>query len=183
MTVVSLTGSNSGNTTTDRPTLPTGLYRVKCVESSLKDDPFAKPNKDGSLPQKITTVWEVTQLTQEQVEAAEEAEEEWAGVRLWKDFKIFYGMTKEGAASQLKEFIDSLRAQGYLEDFDPDAPDINLDTLVGIEQKANVLKYKKAQGPNVGQWGNKIGNFEPLKVAKKAKNGPAPRLKEDEEVF
>lgn len=181
MTTVNLGGSNGG-AVADRPIIPTGLYRMRCVEATVKDNTFGKPNKDGTLPQKISTVWEITQLTDEQREAEEEAEEEWVGLRLWKDFAIFYGNTKEGAPSQLKEFIDSLRQQGHLADFDPELLNLDLNALVDIEQKANVLKYKKQQGPNVGQWGNKIGNFEPLKPAKKNGAKPAPRT-EGEELF
>lgn len=166
--------------TTDRPVIPTDMYRMKCVEAEIKDNTFEKPNKDGSQPQKLSTVWEITTLTEEQADAAADASEVWLGVRIWKDFTPYYGDVKDGGPSKLKEFIDSLRAQGYLEGFDPD--NFDLEALVGVEQKVSVLNYTKTMGPNTGNPGNKIAGFAPLK-AKKATGKPAPRTAEGEDLF
>lgn len=169
MGTVSLSGGGS-STTTDRPILPTDMYRMKCIEAEIKDNTFEKPNKDGTQPQKLSTVWEITTLTEEQAEAAEEAGETWVGVRMWKDFAPYYGDVKDGGPSKLKEFIDSLGAQGHLEGFDPDSFD--LEKLVGIEQKVSVLNYTKTMGPNTGSQGNKIVGFAALKPKKNGKAAP-----------
>lgn len=180
MGTVSLSGGSSGGTTTDRPILPTDMYRMKCIEAEIKDNTFEKPNKDGTQPQKLSTVWEITSLTEEQSEAAEEAGETWVGVRMWKDFAPYYGDVKDGGPSKLKEFIDSLRSQGHLANFDPDSFD--LEALVGIEQKVSVLNYTKTMGPNTGSQGNKIAGFAPLKT-KKNGGKPAPRTEGETDLF
>lgn len=173
MGTVNLSSGSAGGMTTDRPVIPTDMYRMKCIEAAMKDNTFEKPNKDGTQPQKISTVWEVTALTEEQSEIAEEREEKWIGLRIWKDFAPFYGDTKDGPPSKFKEFIDSLRAQGYLENFDPEAFDLN--DLVGVEQKVSVLNYTKTMGPNTGDPGNKIVGFASLRTPKKNGTKPAPR--------
>ena len=179
MATVSLTGNGGSGTTADRPVIPGDTYRMKCIEASIKDNTFEKPNKDGTQPQKLSTVWEITQLTQEQEETADELEQEWTGLRFWKDFAPYYGDVREGGPSKLKEFIDGLREQGHLEGFDPD--DFDPESLVGIEQKVTLIKYTKTMGPNTGAPGNKIAGFSPLKVTKKnGKASPAPRVQGDD---
>lgn len=173
-----LTGGASG-TTIDRAVIPTDMYRMRCVEAEIKDNTFEKPNKDGTLPQKLATVWEITSLTEEQAESAADAAEVWIGVRIWKDFAPYYGDVKDGGPSKLKEFIDSLRTQGYLANFDPN--DFDPNVLVGIEQKVSVLSYIKTMGPNTGQPGNKIAGFAALRAKKNGdKPKPAPRTGDDE---
>lgn len=161
-------GSGSAVANGERVVLPTDMYRVRCMESELEDDTFAKPDKKtGQLPQKIKTVWEVVRLTDEQQEAAEVAEEEWEGVRIWHRFNPYYGPVKAGGPSKTQEFIDLARTQGYLADFDIDTFDP--ESLVGIELKASIASYIKTMGENVGQPGNKITAWAGLKAPKKAK--------------
>lgn len=186
MAVVNLTQrSGSGVSGEERPVLPTDIYRMRCVEADIKDDTFAKPNKDGTMPQKFSTVWEVVSLTEEQQEAADEAGEKWTGVRVWKDFALFYGTVKEGGPSKLKAFIDSLVEQGALASFD--LATFDTDSLVDIEQRCTVEQYIKSQGVNVGKPGNKITAFTALKRSRKpdakpvAKNTPQP-VESDEDL-
>lgn len=182
MGTISLSGGKTGGTTAaeTRVLVPTDMYRVKCVEAALEDDTFSKPRKDGTLPQKIRTVWEITRLTPEQTEAAEEAGEEWIGVRLWHRFNPYYGPVKEGGPSKFQEFIDLVRSQGALADFDLEAFDV--ESLVDIELRASIALYTKTMGENVGKPGNKITAFASLRNAKK---GPAakPRTEDDNDLF
>jgi hypothetical protein len=179
MAVINLNQKTSGGSSATFVLVPTDTYRVKCVEADLEDDTFAKPNKDGSLPKKIKTVWEVTTLTEEQEELAEEAGEEWVGARIWHRFNPFYGDVRDGGPSKFKEFIDNLSAQGLLPNLDLDSFD--LDTLVGIEQKASILHYTKTMGTNAGQPGNKIAGFSSVRPPKKAKKVEVVQEAEDEE--
>lgn len=165
-------GSSGGTSNEDRPILPTDIYRVKCTESEMEDDTFAKPDKNGQLPQKIKTTWEVTRLTPEQDEAAEERGEEWVGVHVWHRFNPYYGTVKAGGPSKFMEFIDLVRAQGGLPHFDPE--DFDITDLVDIELKASIAEYTKTMGENAGKPGNKITAWAALKPAKKgATSAPA----------
>lgn len=167
MTLLNLNERRSGGgSSEDRPVLPTDIYRMKIIEAKLEDDTF-NPNKDGSFPQKIALTWETTILTEEQQEAADEAEQEWLGVRIWTRLNPYYNTVKAGGPSKFMAFIDDLRSQGLLADFDPEAFDI--ESLVGIEQKCSVECYKKTMGPNAGKPGNKINAFSPVRTKKGGK--------------
>jgi hypothetical protein len=164
--------------TTERILVPTDMYRVKCIEAALEDDIFGKPDKQGNMPQKIKTVWEIVKLTPEQEEAAEEAEQEWLGVRLWHRFNPYYGPVKAGGPSKFQEFIDLVRGLGHLPDFDLEAFDV--ESLVGLELKGAIALYTKTMGENTGKPGNKITAFAGLKPAKKQ---PKPRTDEGDDLF
>lgn len=167
MTTINLSkGSSGGSSTTVRVILPTDMYAVQCMEAALEDDTFAKPDKLGMLPQKIKTVWEILKLTDEQEEAALEAGEEWDAVRIWHRFNPYYGPVKEGGPSKFQQFIDLVRAQGFLAEFSLE--DFNPESLVGIKLKASIERYILTMGPNVGNPGNKITAWAPLRAAKKA---------------
>ena len=158
---MNLTERTSTGTSQDRAILPTDSYRMKCLESKLEDDTFATPNKDGSLPKKIALTFEVTTLTEEQQEAASEADEDWDTVRIWHRFNPYYGDVRAGGPSKFKEFLDNLVSWGLitldLENFDPQC-------LAGIELRCSVLQYTKTMGVNAGQLGNKITGFAPVRA-------------------
>ena len=168
---MNLTERTSNGNSQDRAILPTDSYRMKCLESKLEDDTFATPNKDGSLPKKIALTFEVTTLTEEQQEAASEADEEWDTVRIWHRFNPYYGDVRAGGPSKFKEFLDNLVSWGLitldLESFDPGC-------LAGIELKCSVIAYTKTMGVNAGQLGNKIVGFAPVRASKKGRNVPQP---------
>lgn len=155
----------------DRPILPTDSYRMKILEAKLENDSFAKPNKDGTMPQKVALTFEVTTLTEEQQELASEAGQDWDTVRIWHRFNPFYGEVKAGGPSKFKEFLDNLVKWGLLyldlEAFDPEG-------LVGIELKCSVAEYTKTMGENAGKPGNKITAFAPVRKTSKTKNAPEP---------
>lgn len=165
--------SSGGGSTQEYVVLPNDSYRMKVIESRLEDDTFSKPNRDGSLPQKIALTFEITTLTDEQEDAANEREEEWDTVKIWHRFNPFYGDVRAGGPSKFKEFLDNLVEWGLLnlnlEAFDP-------ASLEGLELKCSVIKYTKTMGVNVGQPGNKITGFAPVRVkgAKAPKNTPQP---------
>jgi hypothetical protein len=166
-------GGNGGGSSEDRVVLPTDIYVVECVEAELEDDTFSKPNKDGSLPQKIKTVWEVVRLTAEQQEAADEREQEWVGTRVWHRFNPFYGPVKAGGPSKFKEFIDLAVDSGALTDFEP--ADFDPPQLVGMKLKASIAQYTKTMGENAGKPGNKITAWAALKPAKKTAPAAQPK--------
>jgi hypothetical protein len=172
----------------DRPVLPTDSYRMKIIDAKLEDDTFAtERNKDGSLPQKFALTFEITTLTEEQQEAATEADQDWDTVRIWHRFNPFYGDVREGGPSRFKEFLDNL-IDWHLASVDLRAFDIAC--LVGIELKCSVIEYKKTMGPNKGQKGNKITGFAPIKAKRKnqpqsvsvAETAPAASADEDEDL-
>lgn len=165
--------SGGGGSTQERAILPTDSYRMKCIESKLEDDTYSKPNRDGTLPQKIALTFEVTTLTDEQEDLATERGEEWDKVRIWHRFNPFYGDVRAGGPSKFKAFLDNLATWSLLnlniEAFDP-------ASLEGIELKCSVEEYIKTMGTNAGQPGNKITAFAPvrLKGAKAPRNTPQP---------
>lgn len=172
MTTLDLTKRTGGGNGTGeaRPILPTDTYRMKCLESKMEDDTFAKPNADGSMPQKVALTFEVSILTDEQQELAEERDEDWSTVRIWHRFNPYYGDVRAGGPSKFKEFLDNLVSWGLipalnLEAFDP-------GVMQGIELRCSVLQYTKTMGENAGKPGNKIAGFAPVKAGKKTKNAP-----------
>lgn len=153
--------SRPAGSSDDRPVLPSDTYHMKIIDAKLEDDRFAKPEKDGSLPQKIALTFEMAELTPQQQRAAKKVDQDWSTVRIWHRFNPYYGPVKEGGPSKLKEFLDNLAEWGLL--------DLNLEAfdpavLVGIELKCLVVKYAKTMGENVGKPGNKIASFAQLEV-------------------
>jgi hypothetical protein len=170
VTTMDLTNPPRTTSSEDRPVLPTDVYRMKILESKMENDTFAKPNKDGSIPQKVALTFEITTLTEEQQELANEAGQDWDTVRVWHRFNPFYGDVKAGGPSKFKEFLDNLVKWGLLslnlEAFDPEC-------LVGIELKCSVAEYTKTMGDNAGKPGNKITAFAAVRKGK-GKNVPEP---------
>ena len=121
----------AGGTSGEYEPLPEDIYvmRVRAAditESSFKDD------KTGEAQYQLALTWEVARLTAEQQEG-EVDDSRW--VRQW--LSLFYGETKKGP-SKLKSFIDSLRVQGLLEEFDEGEGEIDSDWFIGIEQRVTV---------------------------------------------
>lgn len=181
MTVLNLNQRTSGGMSGEaRPVLPTDIYRMRCIEAKMQDNTFEKPNKDGSLPQQVVLTFEMSQLTDEQQELMEEADEDWTTIRIWHRFAPYYGDVKAGGPSKLKEFLDNLVSWGSIPPLDVEAG-IDLESLAGVELKCSVLNYIKTMGVNLGNPGNKITGFAAVRAGKKAKNTPVP-LKSVEEI-
>ncbi len=155
-----------------RAILPTDSYRMRILEAKMEDDTFSKPDRDGTLPQKLALTFEVTSLTDEQEEIAAEREEEWDKVRIWHRFNPYYGTVREGGPSKFKEFLDNLVGWGLLPVLNLEA--FEVESLAGIELKCSVVEYLKTMGVNQGQPGNKITGFAAVRVAKGKKNVPQP---------
>lgn len=155
-----------------RAVLPTDTYRMKIIESKIEDDKWAKPDKDGNQPIKLALTFEVSALTEEQQDAANEAEQEWGEVRIWHRFNPFYGDVKAGGPSKFKAFIDDLIKWNLI--VIPDMNAFEVESLAGIELRCTVTEYTKTMGENAGQPGNKITGFAPVRKASKAKNTPEP---------
>lgn len=160
--------------------LPTDIYRMKVVEAAIEENTLAKPNRDGSQPLNVVITWEIVALSEEQQEAADEAEEDWSDVRVWQRLNPYYGLVKDGGPSKFKQFIDGLRAQGILDGFDEEAfdPEIFLD----LEQRVSIERYIKTMGKNAGQPGNKVTSISPIRVPKAKKaaasDGPTPEQRQ-----
>lgn len=181
MTTMDLTQRTGGGTSSqDRPVLPTDTYRMKIIDAKLEDDTFATPNSDGSLPQKFVLTFEVTTLTEEQQEAANDADQKWDEVRIWHRFNPYYGPVREGGPSKFKEFLDNLIEWGLVT---VDLHAFDVTSLVGIELKCSVVKYKKTMGVNKDKPGNKIAGFAPIKGKRRNVPQAAPKVQEDEPVF
>lgn len=178
MPIINLNERNGGGSSESRPVLPTDIYRMKIVECGIEDNTLEKPNKDGKFKKQLVVTWEVTALTDEQAEVAEERGETWLGVRVWQRSGLYYGDVKDGGPSKFKAFIDKLRKAGYLSNFDLDAFDT--DALVDIEMKVSISEYTKTMGANAGKPGNKVTDVTALR--QKGTPKPKPRV-EDEELF
>lgn len=168
MTVID-TQARTGGSTGEFTILETDVYRMKITSAAVEENKYADPRPDGSRPQQLVLCWEVSDVTEEQDESL-------IGAKVWHRINPYYGPVRDGGVSKFKAFIDMLREQGHLPDFAPNAFDI--DTLVGIEQRVNVEKYTKGQGPNAGQLGNKVVGVLPLRrprrTAPAARNVPQP---------
>lgn len=174
MAVINTRGQSGGGSSKDFVLLPSDIYRMKVTKATVEENRFADPKADGSRPLQIVLTWEVTQLTEEQHDAAEEAGEDWDTAAVWQRLNPYYGPVRDGGVSKFQAFIDMLREQGYLADFDPDAFDP--ETLMGIEQRVNVELYHKSMGENAGKPGNKVVNVLALKRPRKtAKEIATPR--------
>jgi hypothetical protein len=141
------------------PLLETDVYRMKIARASIEQNQYADDLPDGTKPDQLVLCWEVTQATPDQ-------DEEVVGLSVWQRMNPYYGPVRDGGVSKFKQFIDMLRGQGHLEEFDPNAFDT--DALLGIEQRVSVEQYIKSQGVNVGKPGNKVTGVLPLRPAKKA---------------
>lgn len=178
MTTVNLTARTGGSGMSGtRAILPTDVYRMRCIEAKMEDDTFAKPNQDGTLPQKLALTFEITVLTDEQQDIAAEREEEWDTVRIWHRFNPYYGTVREGGPSKFKEFLDNLVSWGVIPNLNLEA--FEVESLAGIELKCSVIEYLKTMGANQGQPGNKITGFAAVRNGKKTRNVPQPVSVED----
>lgn len=173
MAVMNLTQRTGGSGMSGtRAILPTDSYRMRIIEAKMEDDTFSKPDRDGTLPQKLALTFEVTSLTDEQEEIAAEREEEWDKVRIWHRFNPYYGTVREGGPSKFKEFLDNLVTWGALPTLNLEA--FEVESLTGIELKCSVVEYLKTMGVNQGQPGNKITGFAAVRAPKKGRNVPQP---------
>lgn len=145
--------------------LPSDVYRMKIVSATIEDDQF-NVQKDGTPEKKFVIVWEVSALTTEQQEAADDDAdlEAYIGQKVWQRFAPFYREKRAGGPTNFKAFIDSLRDQGHLEGFDPG--NFDPEDLLDIEQRVSVLQYTKTMGDNAGKPGNKVAGVMPLKRKK-----------------
>lgn len=172
MTIINTQARSGGGSDKAFVVLPTDVYRMKITKATIEENRFADPLNDGTKPQQIVITWEMTQLSEDQQDAADEAGEDWSTCAVWQRFNPYYGPVRDGGVSKFKAFIDALREQGYLEDFDPNTFDT--DSLLGVEQRVSVEKYKKSQGENAGKPGNKVVSVLPLKRGKAGRNVPQP---------
>ena len=111
--------------------LPEDIYVMKIRDADVTISAF-KDEKTGEDQMQLALTWEISRLTEEQREADVD-ETRW--VKQW--FSLFYGETKKGP-SKIKVFIDSLRSQGLLEEFDETTGEIDSDWFLGIEQRVTV---------------------------------------------
>jgi hypothetical protein len=135
---------------------PADTYYCRIVKSELQKSMF-KDDKTGEDQYQIAVVWEIVRLTPEQEEAGLEVGK-W--FRSW--YGLYYAMTKAGKPSKLMAFIDTLRSDGYLPDFDIDGFDT--DDLLNIE--ARVVVNEK-EGKDGKMWNN-ITDIQPRKPQRRA---------------
>lgn len=154
MPVINTQKSKGGNSGGSMTLLETDVYRMQIKRAVLEEDQYAEALADGTKPEKLVLTWEVTSATDEQ-------DADCVGLAVWQRFNPYYGPVRDGGVSKFKAFIDGLREQGFLPDFDPNLFDT--DSLIGIEQRVSVEKYAKTMGPNAGQPGNRIASILPLK--------------------
>ena len=173
MAIINTRGQGGGGSSKDFVLLPSDIYRMKVTKATVEENRFADPKPDGSKPLQIVLTWEMTVLTDEQRDASDEAGEDWDTAAVWQRLNPYYGPVRDGGVSKFQAFIDMLREQGYLENFDPDAFDP--ESLLGIEQRVNVERYYKSMGENAGKPGNKVVNVLALKRPKKAKEAAPTR--------
>lgn len=149
----------------DHTTIPTDIYTMTIAKADLELDQYGKKDDQGNpTEEKLVIRWEVVEeeLTEEQI-----GEGVLGGEPVWWRVNPWYGITKNGAPSKFKEFLDSLAEQKLIE---LDLDDFDTDTLVGIRQKVMIEERAKTMGPNAGKMGNYVKAVKPLK--RQAKNRP-----------
>jgi len=151
--------------------LPTDIYRMKVVKADIQQNTFGEQKEDGTYPEQLVLCWEVTQARKPTDEDPGQ-DEGVIGLSVWYRISPWYGTTKRGD-SKFKQLVDSLIEQQLLgSDFDPE--NMDTDWFMGIEQRVDVELYKKTQGANKGQDGNKVVRVLPLTVQRKAPVKAAP---------
>jgi hypothetical protein len=175
-----------GASTGEYEPLPEDIYVMRIKEADITLSSF-KDEKTGEDQWQLALTWEVSRLTEEQKEA-EVDDSRW--VRQW--FSLFYGETKKGP-SKLKVFIDSLRSQGLLEDFDPEEGEIDSDWFEGIEQRVTVgvnakgyntvvmISPLRKKGPAASKNAPQRIEQAPVKASKPAKTAPKVAVVEPDE--
>lgn len=164
MAPINTTARRNATTSSDFVILPSDVYRMKIAKAVIEENRFGEVQADGTKPLQLVITWEVTTLSEEQADAAADAAEAWVGAAVWQRINPYYGPVRDGGVSRFKSFVDNLRAQGYLTDFNPEMFDP--ESLVGIEQKVTVEEYIKSQGDNKGSPGNKVVSVLPIKTAR-----------------
>ena len=173
-----------GAATGEYEPLPEDIYVMKIREADITISAF-KDEKTGEDQQQLALTWEISRLTEEQREADVD-DSRW--VRQW--FSLFYGETKKGP-SKIKTFIDSLRSQGFLEEFDEATREIDSDWFLGIEQRVTVgvnakgyntvvmVSPLRKKGPAAAKNAPQRIEQAPVKAAKR----PEPDEDDGEDLF
>jgi hypothetical protein len=166
MAIINATAGNY--TATAFELLPTDVYRMKIKKAEIRPNTFAEPLEDGTQPDQLALIWEVSETIGDQDEGV-------VGLSVWQNLAPWYGTGKRGP-SKFKILMDSLMSQGLLPN-DTDFDAFDTDVLIDIEQRISVEEYTKTMGQNKGQLGNRIVTVMPLKAMKKQAptNRPVPR--------
>ena len=168
-------GSNNG---TQYEPLPADTYLMRIREAKVTESTF-KDEKTGEANIQMELTWEIVKLSNEQVEAGAD-KDRW--VKQWLGF--YYGETKNGP-SKFKAFVDGLRSQGLLDEFEDGSDEFDPDWLLGIEQRVLLTVS--------GSWNKVVGVSAPLKrkaapapaapVAKKLPKNAPVEIEEDSDLF
>lgn len=172
MAIINATAGNY--TSTAFELLPTDVYRMKIVKADIRPNTFAEPLDDGTQPDQLALVWEVSETIDDQEDGV-------VGLSVWQNLAPWYGTGKRGP-SKFKILMDSLISQNLLP-ADSDFDAFDTDLLIGLEQRVSVEEYTKTMGQNKGQLGNRIVTVMSLKPMKKQapatpvtqKTAPQPR--------
>ncbi len=181
MAPINTTARRNATTASDFVILPSDVYRMRIAKAVVDENRFGEVQADGTKPLQLVLTWEVTTLTEEQADAAADAAEAWVGAAVWQRLNPYYGPVRDGGVSRFQSFIDNLRAQGFLADFD--AAMFDPESLVGIEQKVTVEQYIKSQGDNTGKPGNKVMSVLPIKTARARREEQRKAVEETADVL
>lgn len=165
MAVYQMKTGNAAASTQYEP-LPADTYLMKVREAKVTESRFVN-EKTGENDLQVEITWEIVKLTVEQQEAGADAKR-W--VKQWLGF--YYGQTKNGP-SKFKEFVDGLRSQGLLEEFEDGSDEFDPDWLIGIEQRVLLTVS--------GSWNKVVGVSAPLK-SKKATAKAEPKRNEPKPI-
>lgn len=138
--------------------LPDGEYILTIDDAKIEEDQFAKPNKDGSQPEKLVVTWllEDGDVTPKMRKRGVKA-----GRKIWSRYGLFYYTKADGSDTALKMFLDAidgqLNAEGVAFSVDDleglyDEPGI----LVGIKARCLVEVYTKTKGARAGEKDNRV---------------------------
>ncbi len=158
--------------------LPSSKYIMQCVNPQLVPNTFkTKKHPDDPDPMQVAVTWELKKLSPVQQQMLDDGDLEDdetldIGTRVFQYMTPTYGVYKdrdtgETVATQWKQFVDTLKAQGIIGDI------FDIEDLEGVVQLVTVNKVMREKGKNKGKMGNKVAKVGPL-PSKKAPTDVKP---------
>jgi hypothetical protein len=161
-----------------RDLLPDGEYILTIEETKIEEDQYAKPDKDGELPEKLVVTW---LLESQDITPRQKKKGVKEGKKLWSRYGLFCYVKADGAPTALKALLDALEGSenmhGVQFAYSKAEPDIDeiAEDLVGCKARCMVEVYTKKMGARAGEQDNRIMKVLPLEEEEEEEVPAPPR--------